>query len=144
MRVGDVEIAVPVEAASVRHREARCGGRAAVPAEGLLAVAGDRGDEAGCRVDAAHPVLVGVGDVEMADGVEGDAHRVGGEGRFHRRTAVPGGAGPHLGGAAAGDRGDDPGGEIDGAQAVVAHVGEVECLRGCVHRSGSFRRQQDR
>src|SRR5581483_7026578 len=97
-----------------------------------VAGAGDRGDRP-AAVDLAGPLVVAVGDVDVALGVDGDAvglveHRLGG------RAAVAVGAGrggavlqraAGVGRAAPGERRDDPA-AVDLADALVEGVGDVD------------------
>ena len=103
-----------------------CGGGAVVAGEAWSAGSGDGGDGAGREVEFADAVVVGVGDVEVVCGVEGQALRgveLGGGG-----GAVV--AGEALG-AGAGDGGDCAGG-VYFADDVVGGLGDVEIALGVV------------
>ena len=95
------------------------------------AVAGYGGDDAGGGVDAADAMVGGVGEVEVAGGVDGEAVRKGESG---------GGGGAVVSGegwsAGTGDGGDDAGGGVDAADAVVVGVGEVEVVCGVEGEAG--------
>ena len=106
-------------------------GGGVVSCEGLGAVAGDGGDDAGGCVDTADAVVGGVGQVEVAGGVEGQAVREG-EGCVSCGGAVTGVARC----AGAGDGGDDAGGGVDAANAVVVGVSEVEVAGGVKGEAG--------
>ena len=71
MGVGDVEVVGGVEGEALRGVELGGGGGAVVAGEALGAGAGDGGDVAE-GVDLADDVVAGLGDVEIALGVEDD------------------------------------------------------------------------
>src|SRR5579884_1463983 len=73
--VGDIEIAGPADRDAVGFVEARLGRRTAVAGISLGAVAGDRRDRAGGGIDAADAVVEGVGEIEVAGGVERHVER---------------------------------------------------------------------
>src|SRR5262249_40548314 len=84
--VGDVDVPAAVDGNVARGAEARRCGRATVAHRTGHAGAGERGDGA-CRVDLAHLVVAGVGDVHVPVAVDRDAlGRV--EERRRRGTAV--------------------------------------------------------
>ena len=96
-----------------------------VAGEALCAGAGDGGDDAGGGVDLADAVVAGVGEVEVAGGVEGE-----GGGEIELGGGGEGVVAGEAGDAGAGDGGDDAGGEVEFADAVVVGVGDVEIVRG--------------
>lgn len=71
--VGEVEIIVAVNGDGSREIELCGGGGAVVPGETSGFNAGDGGDGAGSGVDATDSMIVGVGEEEVAEGVEGEA-----------------------------------------------------------------------
>ncbi|NYF89820.1 hypothetical protein HDF08_001887 [Edaphobacter lichenicola] len=130
-RVGEVEVAGGVGGEAVRECEG-CGRRGSgVAGEAGQASAGDGGDQAGAGGDLADAVVVGVGKVEIAGGVDGNARgRVDGSGED---------GGPVAGvalRACAGDGGDETSAGIDAADAVVRGVGEIEVAGGVDGESG--------
>ena len=143
--VGEVEIIVAVNGDGSREIELGGGGGAVVPGETRGFNAGDGGDGAGSGVDATDSMIVGVGEEEVAEGVEGEA--VGGVERGGGGGAVVAGEALRTG---AGDDGDVAGSvnfsdEVAGgfSQVEVACVveddggrkqdgdGEGGCLSGC-------------
>ncbi len=86
-------------------------------------MSGDGGDLAGGDVDAADALVGGVGEVEVARGVEGEAVREG--------QACGDAVAVVAAGAGSGECGDDAGGEVELADAVVVGVGEVEVGAVC-------------
>src|SRR5690242_15162967 len=66
LRVGDVQVARPVEGKARRVIELRRGRGPAVATGTLRPRAHDRGDRSGGRSDLPHSILAGVGDVEIA------------------------------------------------------------------------------
>src|SRR5205823_8176229 len=111
--VGDVEAPVRGDLHALREVEPGVRGRAAVTAVALVAVPGDGGHDSRVDVDAADAGVGGVGHVDVAGRVGGDA--VGGvepgQGGRPAIAAVPPGARPA-------DRGDDAVG-VDPADAIV-------------------------
>jgi hypothetical protein len=103
-----------------------CGGAAiaADVADAAGAGAGDSGDDAGGEVDAPDPLMVGVGEVEVAIGADGKAAVAGdlGEGGG---AVVAGGAV----GTGAGYGRDDAGGG-DFADALFVDLGDVDVASG--------------
>jgi hypothetical protein len=101
------------------------GGGAVVAGEALGAVTSDGGDDAGGGIDAADAVVGGVGEVEVAGGVDGEAlwER---EGGADGRVGVAG----EPEGASTGDGGDDAGTGGNAADEMVVGVGEVEVVGG--------------
>src|SRR5207248_1789328 len=87
--VGDVEIAGAVEHYAVGLVERRPGGGAAIAGIALFAIAGDGGDDAARRIDAADAVVEGVGEIEVGGAVKGDIERAVQQCRL-RRPAVTG------------------------------------------------------
>ena len=89
------------------------------------AVAGDRVDQTGLRIDHPDPVVERVGDIDIAVGRRGDgARRVQrrlGRGLLVAVVAVLAGAG---------DRRDDFRGPVDAADAIVVRVGDHEVAVG--------------
>ena len=88
----------------------------------MSAIAGDGGDDAG-SVDFADAVVLCVGYVEVVGGVEGEGGR---------EVEVGGGGGVVVTVEAwsrgTSDGGDDTGGEVEFADAVVVGVGDVEVV----------------
>ncbi len=64
---------IGVDGEAVREGESGGGCGGGVAGEARDAGAGDGGDDAGGGVDAADAVVVGVGEVEVVGGVEGEA-----------------------------------------------------------------------
>ena len=71
--VGYVEVAGGVDGEAAGEGEGCVGGGAVVSAVGCGAGSCDGGDDAGSGVDATDAVVVGVGQVEVAGGVGGEA-----------------------------------------------------------------------
>lgn len=64
-----------IEAKRSWERERGGQGRSAIAGEGSFAVSCDRADDVGDRVDAADAMIGGVGEEQIAAGVEDDALR---------------------------------------------------------------------
>ena len=120
MGVGQVEVVGESTARPVGESMVAVVAGPCVAGEALGSVACDGGDDAGGGVDAADAVVGGVGDVEIAGGVEGD-----GSGEVELGGGCGGVVSAEAGGGS-GDGGDDVGGEVYGADAVVVGVGDVE------------------
>ena len=119
--VGDVEATGAIDGEPGWGVDGGGSGRTVIAGEELQAIAGDGGDAAGGCGQLADAVIAGVGDVEIPGGVEGERGGIpelSGSGR----TVVTGVSGA----ADAGDGGDDAGGGVDLADAVVVGVGDVE------------------
>ncbi len=133
--VGDVEVFCWIEGEGRGEVELGGGGGGVVAGE---AGGGSRdgGDDAGGEVEFADAVVVGVGDVEVVCGVEGEA--LGG-------VECGGGGGAAVAGealcAGAGDGGDVADG-VDLADDVVGGLGEVE-IAGGVEDDGGGKDERD-
>ena len=116
--IGDKDIAGGVHGNPLRQIERGGGGRTVVAA---VAGAGRGGDQPGGVVDFANPVVRGVGEIQIARRVQGNAHRAvhyGGGGR----TVIAVVAGRSI----AGHGGDDPRSGIDFADAIIPGIGDVD------------------
>ena len=134
--VGEVEIIVAVEGDGSWEIELGGDGGGVVSGEARGASAGDGGDDAGGGVDAADSVVMGVGDVKVADRVEGEA-LWGIEGGGGGRAVIAGealGAGP-------GDGGDLASG-VDFSNEVAGGFGEVE-IACVVEDDGGRKKDRD-
>ena len=123
--VCDVE-AGAVEGKAEGCGELRAGGGAAVAGGAESTGAGDGGDDTGDGIDAADAIVVGVGDEEIAGGVEGDG--VG-------RVKLGAGRGAAIAGealsAASGDGGEGAG-WVEATDGVVTGFGEEEIALGVI------------
>src|SRR5712675_3130707 len=130
--VADIDRAIRADDRAVRAVEAGFGGRAAIAAP-ALAAAGDRRHDPGAMVDPAERVVLGIDDQQAAVGV--DRHflwRI--EHRGESRPAIAGIAAPGR----AGDRRDDAGRGIDGAQAAALALQDVDRAVGAeLDRAGA-------
>ena len=129
--VGEGEEGGGRDCGAARSVEGGGSGGASVTREGLGAVAGDGGDDAGDGVDAADALVGGVREVKVSAGVEGEAVREG-EGGAGRSGGVAGKGWS----AGTSDGGDYAGGGVDAADAVVVGVGEVEVVCGVEREAG--------
>src|SRR6202011_1558325 len=95
------------------------GGGAGVSGEGLSSLPGYGGDDAGGGVDTADAVIRGVGEVDVAGGVDREAEWKAEGGCFGRGVVAVVACGSY-----AGDSGDDTRGGGDLTDAMVVGVGE--------------------
>ena len=105
---------------------------ACVSGETLSACAGNGSDDSCGDGDFADAVVAGVGEVEVAVGIE----------RQGRGEVELGGGGKRVvtgeAGGGTGDGGDDAGGEVEFADSVVVGVGDIEIV--CAVESEALRR----
>src|SRR5882762_3744967 len=121
IQVSDEEIPTSIHANSDGKPEGRGRGRTTIAAEGKLPVAGNGGNGSGGSIHATDAAIVGVGNEEVAVGVQGDS--VGMVQRGSRgRAAIPAKGKSTV----AGDGGYDAGGSIYAADAPILRVGDEE------------------
>ena len=73
--IADEEPALRIDGNAVRLTQLRANGRTAVAGESRGASSGDSGDHARFRIDFPHHVVVALGDIQVAGGVELDLVR---------------------------------------------------------------------
>src|SRR5581483_9184736 len=119
--IGDIDVATSGGGEARRGHQRGVRRRAAIAGVGGDAGAGEGRDDAVGGAHRTHDVVVLVGDVEVARGIErdGDGEVEGGLRRGAVVAAVAGAAVP-------GDGRDDAGRGIDAANAVVELIGDVE------------------
>jgi hypothetical protein len=118
--VADIDRTVGTDDRAMRTVEAGRRGGAAIAARTLPAP-GDRRDDPGRAVDQADRVVLGVDDQDVALGIERHLFRCV-EYSGERRPAVTGIAAPRR----AGDRIDDAGRGIDGAQGAALALEDID------------------
>src|SRR5947207_11528967 len=121
IQVGDEEVPIGIHANSDGKPERSGDCRTTIATKGKLSVAGYGGDDSGGGVHAADAAVVGVGDEEVAVGVQGHAR-----GMVQRsnggKAAIPAEGKSTI----AGDSGNDSSGSIHTADAAVLRVGDEE------------------
>lgn len=107
--------------------EGCAGGGSAIAGESCLASAGDGRDDPGA-VDLTNPVVPGIGDAEVARGIDGESAWIVEGGTSGGATVTE----PVV--TAAGERGDDPC-WVDLSDALVERLGDVdrELVLGTCH-----------
>src|SRR5207253_9399000 len=73
--VCDIKIAHVVERQSLRFVELRRYGWPVIAAEARRASSGNRGQDAGARIQSAHAMLGGLGNIDVASSIYDDADR---------------------------------------------------------------------
>ena len=125
-RVGDVDVAVAGGCHGARRVQLRRRRRSVVARIAVIIRAGDGDDLAGFAIDAAHPVVVGIGDDEVAVGGDGDAvRRI--QLRGGGRTEIAREAGTQR--IVADDGRDVAVGRVDAADDVIVRVGDEQLAR---------------
>ena len=87
--IGDVDVASAIDDDAVRLVHLRLCRRTAVAGEAAFTGAGNRGDDAGARIDAADAVIVGIGKAQIAAGIEREIERIVQQ-RLRRRATIAG------------------------------------------------------